>query len=152
MMRRKNDLKRAEKEAEELLNKSNRYHYAILAVLHWTEGDSKNFSFVNTSPEMIKVYLNLLKKCFNISKDRVAVTVRYFTGMNRKECLEYWSKVTKVSKNKINMYYNDGGKRGKSLYGMCRLTVRKGGYFIKVIQSLIKKVATEINAPVAQLD
>ena len=151
-MRRKRELEKAEKEAKKLLEGPYKYYYAVIAILHWTEGNSKNFSFVNTNQEMIKVYINLIRKCFNISRNGITVTVRYFTGMNRQKCLEYWSKVTKLSENNIRMYYNDGGKRGKSPYGMCRITVRKGGYNFKVLQELIKKVAAEINAPVAQLE
>ena len=150
--RRMNQLEKAESEAEELLKKQKKYYYALLAMLHWTEGNKKDLTFTNTNPDMIKVYINLLNKCFGITKDRIHITVRYFTGMSKEECLKHWSKVTGVSKNKISMYYNDGYRRGKSPYGMCRLTIRKSGYLIKVVQALIKTVAAEINAPVAQLD
>ncbi len=151
-IRKNNQLEKAEIEAEEILKRREKYYYALLVMLHWTEGNKKDFIFTNTNPEMIKVYINLVNKCFNIAKERIHITIRYFTGMNREKCLTHWSNVIGVPKNRISMYYNDGGKRGKSEYGMCRLTVRKGGYLIKVINSLINKVAAEINAPVAQLD
>lgn len=143
-------LQKAEKEALVLLSSNNKYLISLLAMLYWAEGDNKNaFSFVNTNADMIKIFIYILSVCFSIEKDQLMVTVRYFTGMNRIKCLEYWSKVTEVPKNQIKMYYNDGGSRGRTEFGMCRIAVRKGGYLFKLVRSLIKNITKEIIVPVA---
>ena len=48
------------------------------------------------------------------------------------------------------MYYNDGGKRGKSPFGICRVTIKKGSFVLKIIYALIERIKE--NVPVAQLD
>lgn len=149
-LKKERDLIRAKNESLSLLNSEHKYLVSLLAMLYWSEGDNKNgFSFVNTNAEMISMFINILEKCFHVHKNQLLITVRYFTGMNRANCLRHWSKITKVSKKQINMYYNDGGKRGRTEFGMCRIGVRKSGYLFKVVRSLIVEVSKEINAPVA---
>jgi|SRR3989338_8616050 len=149
-LKKERDLVRAQGEAKVLIDSKNKYLVSLLAMLYWAEGDNKNaFSFVNTNSEMISMFIGILKKCFQIDKDRLLITVRYFTGMNRGKCLRHWSKVTKVPKKQINMYYNDGGSRGRAEFGMCRIAVKKGGYLFKVVRSLIVEISKEINVPVA---
>lgn len=146
-------LEKASIEALEIVSGSNKYHCALLAMLYWAEGNSKNeFTFTNTNPQMVRVFINILRKYFNIKNKRLSIAVRYFTGMNHKKCLNHWSKITRIPKKEVRMYYNDGGKNGRSPYGMCRITVRKGSYLLKVIHSLIQNIANEVNAPIAQLD
>ncbi len=149
-LKKERDLIKAKDEARILLNSNNKYLVSLLAMLYWAEGDNKNaFSFVNTNAEMISIFIGILKKCFRVDKGQLLITVRYFTGMNRDKCLRHWSKITKVPKKQINMYYNDGGKRGRTEFGMCRVAVRKSGYLFKVVRSLIVGISKEINAPVA---
>ena len=149
-LRKERDLVTAENEARILLNSEYKYLASLLSMLYWAEGDNKNsLSFVNTNAEMIKMYIGILNKCFHVDRNRLLITVRYFTGMDRTKCLSHWSKVTRVPKKQINMYYNDGGKRGRTEFGMCRIAVRKSGYLFKVIRSLIVTISKEINAPVA---
>ena len=147
-LKKERDLVRAKDEAKLLLNSGDRYLVSILAMLYWAEGDNKNaFSFTNTSSDMVSMFIKILEKCFNISNDQLNVTVRYFTGMNRNKCLRHWSEVTKVPKKQINMYYNDGGKRGRTEFGICRIGVKKSGYLFKVVRSLIVDISKENNCP-----
>ena len=149
-LKKERDLIKAENEARMLLGSRDKYLISLLAMLYWAEGDNKNaFSFVNTNAEMIRMFISILKKCFYVDREQLLITIRYFTGMNRDKCLRHWSKVTKVPKKQINMYYNDGGNRGRTEFGMCRVAVRKSGYLFKVVRSLIVDISKEINAPVA---
>src|SRR3990167_1851527 len=94
------DLKKADEESIIILSSKHKYLVSLLAMLYWAEGDNKNaFSFVNTNANMIKIFIQILETCFGIKKERLIVTVRYFTGMNRYECLNYWAEITKVPKN-----------------------------------------------------
>lgn len=144
------DLKKAAQEARTIMTGPKKYYGALLATLHWTEGNKESCAFTNTDPQMILTYLTLLDKCLGIKKEGIYVIIRYFTGMDSKRCLDHWSKVLVVPKKDIRMYYNDGGTRGKSEFGMCRLNIKRGSYPLKVIHALIKEVQNEIiNAPVA---
>lgn len=145
-LKKERDLIRAGSEASILISSKHRYLVSLLAMLYWAEGDNKNaLSFTNTNAEMIRMFIWILEKCFHINKDRLLITIRYFTGMNRGKCLRHWSKVTKVPEKQINMYYNDGGKKGRTEFGICRIAVRKSGYLFKVIRSLINVIAKETN-------
>ena len=53
-------LEQAEKEAGKFMKGPNKYYYALIAMLHWTEGNKNDFVFTNTNPEMVKAYINLL--------------------------------------------------------------------------------------------
>ncbi len=149
-LKKERDLVKAKDEARALINSKHKYLVSILAMLYWAEGDNKNaFSFTNTNSDMISMFIGILEKCFQINTDKLKITIRYFTGMNRNKCLKHWSKVTKVPKKQINMYYNDGGNRGRTEFGICRVTVKKSGYLFKVVRSLIIDIPKEINALVA---
>ena len=144
------DLIKAKGEAEALLNSRYRYLVSMLAMLYWAEGDNKNaFSFTNTNANMIRMFISILKNCFHLNTDRLHITVRYFTGMDRDKCLRHWSQVTQIPKKQIKMYYNDGGTRGRTEFGMCRISIRKSGYLFKVVRSLIVAISNQINGPVA---
>lgn len=145
-LKKERDIIKAKDEARTLLNSEHRYLVSLLAMLYWAEGNNKNdFSFTNTNADMIRMFIKILEKCFHVKKGQLKITVRYFTGMNRDECLRHWSKVTKIPKKQINMYYNDGGKRGRTEFGMCRIGIRKSGYLLKMVKSLIVDVSKEIN-------
>ena len=141
---------RAKEESRTIITGNHRYLISLFAMLYWSEGNNKNaFSFVNTNAEMIKIFIHILEKCFGVKKDQLLITIRYFTGMNRDKCLAHWSRVTEIPKKQIKMYYNDGGSRGRTEFGMCRVSVRKSGYLFKVVKSVIKNITDEIIAPVA---
>ncbi len=151
-LRKKHELERADKESLKIIASGDKYLISLLAMLYWAEGNNKSaFSFVNTDATMIKLFIFILNKCFQIKKGQLLVTVRYFTGMNRAKCLHHWSEVTKVPKKEINMYYNDGGKSGRREFGLCRIGVRKSGYLFKLVRATIKNLVNEI-VPVAQLE
>jgi len=143
-IRRLKAIEKSISEAKEILDNKKTYA-SILSMLYWAEGNKENCVFTNTDPKMIRIFMNTMSKCFNISKDRYLVTIRYFTGMNKDLCLEYWSDQLEINIKYVKMYYNDGCTRGKSLYGMCRLTVKKGGYILKLLKSMISLVAAEID-------
>ena len=93
---------------------------------------------------MIKIFIYILNNYFGVKNDQLIITVRYFTGMNRDNCLNFWSKITKVPKNKIRMYYNDGGSKGRTEFGMCRIGVRKSGYLFKLVRSIIENISNNL--------
>lgn len=138
-------LLKANEEALQILSSPDRYCAGLLSMLYWAEGHQNNgLTFTNTNPEMVRLFIELLEKCFGIKKDRLLITIRYFTGMDRNKCLTHWSKVTGIPKKLIKMYYNDSQTRGRSPFGMCRLTVKKGSYSHKIVKALIKNITQEL--------
>lgn len=97
-----------------------------------------------TDAEMIKLFIKILYNCFGIKKNQLVITIRYFTGMNRDKCFRHWARMAGVPKRQIKMYYNDGGKRSRKEFGMCRLGVRKSGYLFKIVRCLIKNMTSEL--------
>ncbi|OHA46762.1 MAG: hypothetical protein A3A80_02810 [Candidatus Terrybacteria bacterium RIFCSPLOWO2_01_FULL_44_24] len=93
---------------------------------------------------MIRVYLFILREVFRIPEEFIKPTMRIFDGMDKTQCLQYWADVTNIPKNKFIIRYNDGGTRGRTKYGMCRITVRKGSNVLKVIHSLVDQFSDEI--------
>lgn len=138
------NLQAAAERAEKLLQKSDRTLAIILAMLYWGEGSKKVCEFINSDGKMIQVYLKILRNYLNISDDFIKITVRYFSEMDKNECLKYWSENTGISKSKFIVRFNDGGTRGKTRYGMCRITVRRGHNTLKLIHSLINKTSDQI--------
>ena len=142
--RKQRNLEKARKRAQELLSSPNRHLSIAIAMLYWAEGSKKGCQFINSDGRMIRCYLTILRDVFNMPEESIKPTMRIFSGMDRKECLNYWSRITKIPKHKFVIRFNDGGTRGRTKYGMCRITVRKGGNISKLIQSLIDQASEEI--------
>ncbi|OGJ05059.1 hypothetical protein A2456_02085 [Candidatus Nomurabacteria bacterium RIFOXYC2_FULL_36_19] len=126
-----------------LLKSDDRESILIFAMLYWAEGTKKAFQFINSDGRMIVLWLNILRNIIGVSNDKITPVMRIYTGMNRKVCLSYWSKITKFPKSKFIIRLNDGGKSGKTKYGMCRIDVKKSGNLLKLVLSIINEVCLE---------
>jgi len=142
--RKQKNLEEARKYAQKLLRGPNRDLSIVIAMLYWGEGNKKRCEFINSDGKIIKSYLIALRNVFNISEEFIKPIMRIYSGMNRKECLNYWSRITKIPKHKFIIRFNDGGTKGRTKYGMCRITVKKGSNVLKLIQSLIDQIFEEI--------
>lgn len=142
--RRQKSLELAREAAEKILNGSDRELVVAFSMLYWGEGSKNTCEFISSDGRIIQVYLKILRRVFKINEDLIKATLRIFTGMNRTGCLNYWSGITNIPKRKFKVRLNDGGTRGKTRYGMCRITVRKGAKTLKVIHSLIEQIHKEI--------
>lgn len=142
--RKQKNWEEARKLANELLRNPHREFAVIIAMLYWGEGTKKVCEFVNSDGKMIKCYLGILRNIFNIPEELISPTLRIFSGMDRKECLDYWSNITGILENKFIVRLNDGGTRGRTKYGMCRIIIRKGSNTLKLIHSLIEQISEEV--------
>jgi hypothetical protein len=142
--RKRINLEKARKYAQKLLQSSARELSIIIAMLYWGEGSKKRCEFINFDGRIIETYLIVLRDIFNIQEEFIKPTMRIYSGMNRKECLNYWSRITKIPRHKFIIRFNDGGTKGRTKYGMCRITVKKGGNVLKLIQLLIDQVFENI--------
>lgn len=151
---------KADQYARRLLASPKRDFAITLAMLYWGEGSKKVCEFINSDGNMIRCYLFILREMLGITSENIRATMRIFSGMDQSECLRHWSGATGFPREKFIVRFNDGGTRGRTKYGMCRITVKKGANTLKVIHSLINQLSNEIveidplhrNAPVAQLD
>ncbi len=129
----------AKENAHQLLCGSNREHVLILAMLYWAEGTKRVCDFINSDGRMIKLYLGILRTVLKIPEINIKPTIRFFSNTEKEECLKYWSMVTGIAKNRFAIRMNDGGTRGRTKYGMCRISLikGKGSETLKLLHSLI---------------
>ena len=98
-------------------------------MLYWGEGSKwdgeKIVDFVNSSPEMIRVFLSFLRKICGISEEKLRVFLYCYADQDIEELIDYWSKVTKISKRQFTKPYvkkNLGVKKiGKMKYGVVHI-------------------------------
>lgn len=125
-----------------IVNISKKEKLLFLSALYWAEGSKKDFGLSNTDPELIKVFVNGLREIFNISDERFRVSIRIYEDLDKEQCLDYWSEIVNISKDKfVNVNILKGKKVGKLQYGMCRVRVTKGGDILKKIYAINKRIA-----------
>jgi hypothetical protein len=134
----------AEKQAKDILGGPRREKAIALVMLYWAEGRKKGCEFINSDGNMIRLYIKILHDVFGITKKDLIPTIRVFTGMNKQECLSYWISVTGLPEQEFIVRLNDGGTRGRTRYGMCRIYVRKGSQYLKIINALINQIIKEM--------
>lgn len=105
----------------------------IFTCLYWAEGSKGDFSFTNTDPEMIRLFVNLIRS-LGVTDDRFKMTLRIYEDLDRQKCIKYWSKITNLEVSNLNIM--NGKKKGKLKYGMCRIRITKGGDMLKYIFAL----------------
>lgn|GEM_PF-399332 len=142
--RRKVGLAKAESESLQLLASHHRESFIVLAMLYWGEGSKGVCELINSDGRLIALYLEILRKDLSISESRIKPTMRFFTGMSKGECLKYWVRVTGIPAARFKINYNDGGTRGRTQYGMCRITVTKGAAEVKLFHALINNISASI--------
>lgn len=128
---------------------SDREKLLFLCALYWAEGSKKDFGLSNTDPGLIKIFVKILKEVLNINIARLRVSIRIYEDLNREECLDYWSKIVDIPKDKfVNVNVLPGKKKGKLKYGMCRIRISRGGDILKKING-INKAIEKLYAPIA---
>jgi len=139
----------AQHKAQRLIaNLTNREKIIFFSALYWGEGSKGSFGLSNTDPELISVLVKSLKKLFRISQEDLRVSIRIYEDLDRNKCLQFWSKITGTSVNDfVSVNVLKGKKKGKLLYGMCRIRVRKGGNLLKYITAIKNEVVRSIKSP-----
>lgn len=102
----------------------------FLALLYWCEGakSERSFYFINSDPEMIRVYLKLLRVAFKIKEEKLYAWLHLHSYHNQEQMINYWSKITGIDKNRIHIYNKkNSGLRKKENYKGC-LSLRYNDY------------------------
>lgn len=124
----------------------------IAAALYWAEGTKKQFNLINSDPNLIRLFINILVDVFKVPKDSIKISLRIFEDISVSEALKFWSTVTNFEldqKTEINIV--KGAKKGKLVNGMCRVRVKKGGLLLKTMFAINKQVIS-ITSPRSSMD
>jgi hypothetical protein len=117
----------------------------LLSALYWSEGTKQGgFVFTNTDKVMIRVFLKILREKLGIQDKDLDILIRTSKPMNPLTCKKYWSEVTAIPEKSIRINHDDKHNKSKTTYGMCRITIRKGGYHLKLMHCLIQGIAGKI--------
>jgi len=104
----------------------------FLALLYWAEGakTERRLGFINSDPEMIKIYLKLLRSSFKVKEEKMSALLHLHEYHDRLEMTKFWSEVTGIDKNRISIYNKkNSGLRKKEDYKGC-IAIRYGDYRI----------------------
>ena len=142
-----NEWNRAKEEAASILSKYNEdlVWPILLAALYWSEGTKRSgFVFTNTDGSMIKVFLKILRGRLRVQDEDLDVLIRTCSPMNIRECRAYWSKITGILPKNIRINHDDKQNKSKTEFGMCRVTLRRGGYRLKLTHCLIRELVAKM--------
>lgn len=136
----------AYKEATSILKKSysETVRPLILAALYWAEGTKSSFVFTNTDADMIRVFASILREEFEVSNDRFQVLIRVGTRVNLEKILSHWSSVLNLPVENLRVNINSKYNKTTVEYGLCRITIAKGGQLLKTILALNGKLTEAV--------
>ena len=115
----------------------------FIALLYWCEGAKTGgrFSFINSDPEMVKLYLSLLRKTYQIDNSKFSVWLFIHEYHDKYAIIEFWSKLTTISKKQFHLYIKPHtGKNKKENYRVCLSIRYKDSRILKEIFIIIKKL------------
>ncbi|MDP9248982.1 MAG: hypothetical protein M3M85_00515 [bacterium] len=116
----------------------------ILSALYWGEGNKKELNLINSDPFMIKTVITCLKS-LGVKTSELKVSLRLFQDIDKKKAIYFWERTLKLPANTICKIDVIAGKKvGKLQYGMCRLRVKKGGKYFKLIISMIDLIRSGV--------
>jgi transposase-like protein len=120
-----NRLNVAEKEATKLLEKikfDENTAIIALSIMYWCEGikDDNGVAFTNSDPELVRAFISMLEKIFEIDRKKFTVCLHIHDYHNESDSLNFWSQAigiplnqfTKTYKKKSNHKYSHKGYKG----------------------------------------
>ncbi|PIR73353.1 MAG: hypothetical protein COU40_02980 [Candidatus Moranbacteria bacterium CG10_big_fil_rev_8_21_14_0_10_35_21] len=95
------------------------------ALLYWGEGTkyegNSSVSFMNADPKMIKYFLYVFRKSFNLNEKKFRALVHLHEYHDVEKQLKFWSNITKIPVAQFNKSYlkKNTGKNKKENYPGC---------------------------------
>jgi len=113
-----------------------------LAMLYLGEGSKTNrgsLMFGNSDPLVIRLFLSLLRYCYNIDENKFRCTLQCRADQNIKKLEKFWSKITGILLSQFYKARIDPrtiGKPSKKLNykGVCRIDYFSGDIFMELKQ------------------
>lgn len=122
----------------------------VLACLYWGEGNKTELNIINSDPQLIKSFVFCIK-LLGVSKKDLKVGIRLYEDIDINKAKKYWSQILDLPIAQItSVDILNGKKIGKLKYGMCRVRVKKGEKYFKLIMSMISLIKSYLNAAVVQ--
>ncbi|MCX6752127.1 MAG: hypothetical protein NTZ87_01350 [Candidatus Nomurabacteria bacterium] len=139
------DWKEAQKKASKIIKRFDFKEKMItLSCLYWGEGNKTSFDLINSDPSMIKVVIFCLKS-LNVQNSELKISLRLFENIDKKKAISFWTHILSLPRNTIQKIdVIKGNKVGKLEYGMCRLRIKKGGRYFKLIMSMIDLIRQDM--------
>jgi len=114
----KNEIIRKTKRFKTIFDKKSDVAKLICGVLYICEGakypSSRQLVFANSDPRMIKLFLDLLRKNFNIDEKKFRCRVAHRYDQKGDSLSKYWSVLTKVPLTQFYRTYKDKRTKGKT--------------------------------------
>lgn len=104
---------------------SKEYNQLLCALLYWCEGTKLRrggtLTFTNSDPELVHIFLNLLRHSFDIDECKLRLVVHLHTYHKERDQLRFWSKVTNIPLTQCNRPYRKAhtGIRTREGYQGC---------------------------------
>lgn len=125
---------------------------ALLAMLYWAEGGKTDgaMKFTNTDPELILLFISLLRENYEINESRLRVGLLVHYYHNRNQTRQFWSEKLQIPATqfwKIYLKPRSGKKKNykRNFYGICNLH-----YSSSAIQRELIALGKEISIQVAR--
>jgi len=145
------------KEAASEVRPLSKYELLLIgAALYWGEGWKREnpgkyhgICFVNSDPNMVKLFLRFLRKVIQIPEEKLKVNIQIHPNIDAISAINFWSKVTKIPKERFRITTQiskaSQRKRPKNSlpYGTFKLSVNDRRKFQQVkgwIDGLIRQV------------
>ena len=90
-----------QKSAKELIEHTNispNVTKFICSTLFWAEGSkhTNHVAFTNSDPMMIKTFITLLRRSYNLDESKFRITVHLHEYHDKTQIMQFWSEITKV--------------------------------------------------------
>lgn len=130
-----------------------------LSMLYFGEGakwkSHAGLCLGSSDSNLIRLYLKLLKSCYNINTNRLRCRISYRADQNINELQEFWSKITKIPlpnfyKTKPDPRTIGKRTRKKGYKGVCVIWCTKATE-IQLELEIITKLILSFRGPIAQL-
>lgn len=110
---------------------------ALLGVLYAANGAKKAFSFSSSNPDIIRLYLYLLRTSFRIDESKLRCTVLARADSPLPELTYYWAKETAIPTEQFYTTRKDARTIGKDArkgsFGTCRIEYMSADLFREVM-------------------
>jgi len=133
------------------LKKDIRYARIYCSLLYWCEGGKgyyESVRFVNSDPVLIKTFLILFRKSFQLDENKLRVLMHLHSYHNEKTQKSFWSNLTKIPKTQFNKTFlkPHTKKRIKDNYPGCVVICYHNRKVARILRATYKAFSKKIGA------
>lgn len=102
-----------------------RYFKSMLSMLYWAEGSKGRGTvrFANTDPELSRLFLTLLRKCYQIDETKLRARLHLHYYHNIRKTKKFWSDFLNIPEDRFGKIYikrrNRSKRFRKNFAGIC---------------------------------